>query len=114
MKLESGYILGFVEGEGTFNLIKYPKGRIRPQFLVFNTNRDILESIKETLGIDSPIFEVSRVKDLIKRRKKMYRLQVRSKEDLIKVVNFFEVNSPIIKMTDYKIFKESFDNWIKE
>lgn len=112
MKLEPGYILGFVEGEGTFNLVRYPEGRIRPQFLVFNTNREILESIKETLKVNAPIFEVSRVEDLIKRTKNTYRLQVRSKEDLVKVVRFFEKRRPIVKRDDYKIFKDCFDNWI--
>lgn len=51
MRLDHRYILGFVEGEGTFNLIRYPRGRVRPQFLVFNTDREILESIKETLDV---------------------------------------------------------------
>ena len=45
-ELDSGYIVGFTDGEGTFNLVKYPDGRIRPQFLLFNTNREILEKIK--------------------------------------------------------------------
>ena len=110
-KLEPHYIVGFVDGEGTFNLVRYPKSRTRPQFLVFNTVRGILESIKYTLDLKAPIFEVARVKDVIKSRKKMYRLQARSKEDIIKVINFFDKNPPRIKKTDYVIFRKCFKIW---
>ncbi|MBI2542770.1 MAG: LAGLIDADG family homing endonuclease [Candidatus Aenigmarchaeota archaeon] len=113
LKLEPHYIVGFVDGEGTFNLVKYPKNRIRPQFLVFNTNKEILESIKNTLDLQSPILEVVRMKDLIKRRKRMYRLQVRSKEDIEKVIEFFDKYLPKIKKADYGIFRKYFDLWNK-
>jgi hypothetical protein len=112
MRLEAYYIVGFADGEGTFNLVKYPDGRIRPQFLVFNTNKEILNSIKETLGINAPIFEVFRIKDLIKRRQKCYRLQARSEEDIRKVILFFDKNPPIIKKENYRIFKEAYKDWI--
>ncbi|MCX6742002.1 MAG: hypothetical protein NTX24_02390 [Candidatus Pacearchaeota archaeon] len=112
MKLKKDYIVGFVEGEGTFNLVRYPNKRIRPQFLVFNTNKLILESIKETLNLGAPIFEVVRVKDIIKRRKKCYRLQVRSLSDIQKIILFFDKNRPIIKEGDYQIFKKAYEKWI--
>ncbi|MBS3092521.1 hypothetical protein J4466_03825 [Candidatus Pacearchaeota archaeon] len=86
--LKPEYIVGFADGEGTFNFVRYPDGRIRPQFLVFNTNREILEKIKETLNLNCPIFEVVRLFDMIKRRKKCYRLQARSREYIDKVVDF--------------------------
>ena len=114
-ELDSGYIVGFTDGEGTFNLVKYPDGRIRPQFLLFNTNREILEKIKETLKLNSPIFEVVRVKDdLIQSRKKCYRLQARSKEDIEKVIFFFDKNIPIIKREAYGIFRNAYTNWISK
>ena len=112
MMLEPHYIVGFVDGEGTFNIIKYPNNRRRPQMLVFNTNREILESIKNTLSIDAPIFEASRVNDGIKRTKICYRLQVRSKKDLFNVVNFFDKNLPIIKIRDYNNFRVCFFKWL--
>lgn len=114
MKITPGYIVGFADGEGTFNLIKYSEKRIRPQFLLFNTNREILEAIKEFLGISAPIFEVSRVNDFIKRTKVCYRLQVRSREDLKKVVLFFDENLPLVKSNDYEIFKKVWDRWVKD
>ncbi len=104
-RINSGYVVGFSDGEGTFNLVKYPDGRIRPQFLLFNTNLKILEQIKKYLKINSPIFEVSRT-DNIFRRKKCYRLQARSKEDINKIVIFFDKNKPIVKKKDYFIFKK--------
>ncbi|HRZ85450.1 MAG TPA: hypothetical protein P5277_01590 [Candidatus Paceibacterota bacterium] len=77
--IDFNYIVGFTDGEGTFNVVNYPDGRIRPQFLLFNTNKAILEQIKLTLNLNCPIFEVSRVSDFIFKRKKCYRLQVRSR-----------------------------------
>ena len=41
----------------------------------------------------------------------MYRLQARSKEDIIKVINFFDKNPPRIKKTDYVIFRKCFKIW---
>lgn len=111
MKLKANYIVGFTDGEGTFNVVRYPDKRVRPQFLLFNTHKGILEAVKETLGLNAPIFEVSRVKDLIKRRKTCYRLQVRSEEDIKKVFSFFEKNPPIIKSADYKKFKLALKKW---
>jgi hypothetical protein len=111
MKLDPKYIVGFVDGEGTLNVVRYPDGRIRPQFLVFNTNKEILESIKETLELNAPIFKVSRVNDKIKRRKDCFRLQARSKNDITKVIKFFENNKPVVKIKDYEIFKQAFLSW---
>ena len=111
-EIKSDYIVGFVDGEGTFNLIKYPDGRIRPQFLLFNTNKEILERIKETLNLNCPIFEVVRINDVIKRRKKCYRLQSRSEEEIRKIISFFDKHLPILKYKDYLIFKEAYSRWI--
>lgn len=44
----------------------------------------------------------------------MYRLQVRSREDLTKVVKMFDKNMPIVKLGDYKRFRVSFDEWTKK
>lgn len=110
-EINSNYIVGFTDGEGTFNLIRYPDGRIRPQFLLFNTNLEILEEIKKTLGLNCPIFEVVRINDLIKRRKKCYRLQARSKEDIKKLLIFFDKNPPLIKNEEFKIFERAYRDW---
>ncbi|MEK6926337.1 MAG: LAGLIDADG family homing endonuclease [Nanoarchaeota archaeon] len=111
-KLDPGYIVGFTDGEGTFNFVRYPDGRIRPQFLLFNTNKEILEKIKKTLELDCPIFEVKRVKDLIKRRKICYRMQARSLKDIKKIVIFFDKNKPIIKKEDFDKFRNVYENWV--
>ena len=112
MILKPNYIVGFVDGEGTFNLVRYPEGRVRPQFLLFNTYREILESVKETLDLNAPIFEVSRVNDLIHRNKICFRLQVRSREDLRKVIDFFSKYPPIVKRSDFEKIKGVYLDWI--
>jgi len=111
-EIAEGYIVGFTDGEGTFNLIRYPNKRVRPQFLLFNTNKEILLLIKEKLELDCPIFEVKRIKDLIKSRKKCYRLQARSRADIEKLIFFFDSNPPIIKAKDYSLFRRSYFDWI--
>ena len=112
MMLEKWYIIGFIDGEGTINLTKYPNNRLRPQLLVFNTNKEILESIKETLNLSAPILRVSRVNDKIRSRKECFRLQVRSKEDIIKIIKLFEEHNPIVKKEEYKKFKKCFEEWM--
>lgn len=112
MKLKPYYIVGFIDGEGTIGTVKLSKNRVRPQLLVFNTNKEILESIKESLELKAPIFEASRINDGIKRKKICYRLQVRSKNDLINVYNFLNRYQLIIKLNDFIKFKDCFDNWL--
>lgn len=114
MKLKANYIVGFADGEGTFNVVRYPDGRIRPQFLLFNTVKEILESVKETLDLAAPILEVVRIKDVIKSRKKCYRLQVRSEKDIKKTIEFFDKNSLIVKEKDYNKFRQVYEEWINQ
>ena len=74
--LDAGYIVGFADGEGTFNLVKYPDGRIRPQFLLFNTNKQILDYCSDflkELGVES---NLSLRKKSIKDKLKSYRLYI--------------------------------------
>lgn len=111
MKLNPDYIVGFVDGEGTLNVVRYPDGRIRPQFLVFNTDKRVLELIKNTLDLKAPIFAVTGVDDNIKRKKTCYRLQVRSKEDTKKVRTFFKKHKPIVKKLDFEVFENAFSSW---
>ncbi len=112
MKLEEAYIVGLIDGEGTISVTKYPDGRLRPQVLVFNTFREILELVKSTLQLNSPILEASRVEGDIKRKKITYRLQIRAKEDVKKVFDVFERHPPIIKNKDYKKVLEIAQSWL--
>ena len=113
MKVEESYIVGLIDGEGTINLVKYPDGRIRPQVLIFNTHRKILEIIKKQLNLTAPILKTSRVNnDKIKRKRITYRLQIRSKEDIKKIFNIFEKYPPIIKRKDYKKVRKFVISWL--
>lgn len=111
VKLHPQYILGFIDGEGTLNVVRYPDGRVRPQLLIFNTDKNILELIKSSLQVSAPIFEVTRVEDKIKRTKPCYRLQARSKSDIEKVMQFLIENPPYVKNKDFKVFEKAYSDW---
>ncbi|MBM3303879.1 MAG: hypothetical protein FJY76_02190 [Candidatus Aenigmarchaeota archaeon] len=96
MEIES-YIVGLIDGEGTISVVRYPDGRVRPQVLLFNTHIGVLELVKNKLKLSAPILKVSRINDGINRKKEMYRLQIRSKEDIRKMFDVFERCPPIIK-----------------
>jgi len=112
MKITDEYIVGLIDGEGTISTVKYEEGRIRPQVLIFNTNRKVLEMVKKHLLIKAPIIEVKRVADKFNRKKICYRLQIRSKQDLNKVFKIFEKQSPIIKEKKYRKIKNMFKSWL--
>lgn len=112
MNIEESYIVGLIDGEGTINIINYPDGRVRPQVLVFNTNKDVLKIIKEKLQLKAPILTVSRTNDGIKRTKKMYRLQIRAKTDVQKIFEILEKHPPIIKNKEFKTVKELTKSWL--
>jgi len=112
MKLKEDYIVGFIDGEGTISVTKYPDGRIRPQVLVFNTNKKVLEYIKKSLDINSPILKASRVNDGIQRKKITYRLQIRAKDDVKKVFEMLERHPPIVKGREYNQVKNLTHSWL--
>jgi hypothetical protein len=90
MKITDEYIVGLIDGEGTISTVKYEEGRVRPQVLIFNTNRKVLETVKKHLSLKAPIIEVKRVADKFNRKKTCYRLQIRSKEDLKRVSKYLK------------------------
>ena len=123
--LSKDYILGFVEGEGCFNIgvmlytdAKPRKGtkrnkiskpafpfRLKPSFRVVCVNRDrkVLEGIKETLGVGG-IYLNNRKNPLHQTVAHYY---VQSFADLLKVRDFF-------KDCEFQTVKgESFKNWCK-
>lgn len=112
MKLEEGYIVGPIDGEGTISVVRYPDGRVRPQVLLFNTYKQALELVKTTLKLKAPILKVSRVNDGIARRKEMYRLQIRAKTDVKNIFEVFERHPPIIKKEEYRRVLELTQSWL--
>jgi hypothetical protein len=112
MELDEGYIVGLIDGEGTVSVVRYPDGRVRPQVLLFNTYRDVLQLVKTRLNLRAPILKVSRVSDGITRKKDMYRLQIRSKDDVRIVFEMFERHPPVIKNEDYKSVLKATESWL--
>lgn len=112
MQLEESYIVGLIDGEGTISVVRYPDGRVRPQVLVFNSFRRVLELLKETLQLKAPILEASRVDGDIKRKKTTYRLQIRAKDDVKKVFEILERHPPIIKHEDYRRVLDLTQSWL--
>ena len=112
MKLEESYIVGLIDGEGTISVVRYPDGRIRPQVLIFSTNKTVLELVKMSLNLKAPILTVTRVNDGIRRKKEMYRLQIRAKSDIMNVFGVLDRHPPIIKNKEYKKVLKLTQSWL--
>lgn len=107
-KLEvDNWIVGFINGEGSFYL---NKGKCN--FYIEHTDRQLLELIRCRLGFGPNVLERSaRERDLGKVRKVMYQLNISSKKDINELINFLDNkdNIPLqgYKMVQYNKWKEA-------
>ncbi|PSG99442.1 MAG: hypothetical protein BRC29_04975 [Nanohaloarchaea archaeon SW_7_43_1] len=111
-KITDEYLVGLIDGEGTINLTKYPDGRERPQVLIFNTCKKILDEIKRQRSLTAPVMKVSRVGDNLDRKKNCYRIQMRSRSDIRKMFELMKEHKPIIKKQEFEELFESTKNWV--
>ena len=114
--LKPDYILGLVDGEGSFtvyirnpDISKKAKRRVvvEPKFYVKLVLRDkeILESLKRYFGCGSVYFQ----KDTRPNHQNCYRYEVYNRQDLINIIiPFFKKNKLkfVTKSYDFKIFCE--------
>jgi len=113
------YIVGFVDGEGSFSWYswKYINGiRKKPLFVLMNTNKEILILVKNHLKLDTEIslkkrYEDDRGDSLAK--KPIYCLKASGFSDIEKLVSFFDEHPPIVKLREYRHFKKLFAKWQK-
>jgi len=102
MKLHPQYVVGFIDGEGSFYIDREHK---RPCLVVTNTNLKILKSIAETLGVKGYI------KQKRGNKSPCWDLSIRSYNDVKKVVEFFEKHSLRVKHQRFEQFKKTFEEW---
>jgi predicted DNA-binding protein YlxM (UPF0122 family) len=96
--MEPYYVVGFVDGRATFKVGRVDRAM---RFEVISENRRILEEILDLFG-------VGRISTLKRGggRGELYRLLVTGKNDLLKIVEFFDKFPLVVKKEEYAEFRE--------
>jgi hypothetical protein len=109
--LSNDYVVGLVDGEGSFNVRINPNKNRRAKIeLKFSLklryqDKKILEELQEFFGCGKVYIQ----RDKRPKHSLCYRFEVQSKEEIFeKIIPFFEENSPKIqsRIRDFKLFKE--------
>jgi len=115
--LTADYIVGFADGEGSFGIHIYNlsreanrknRNRVRfnhclgvvPLFSIGNTNRQVLEEIREFFGFGT-LYDYTPTKLT---RHDCYKYEVNTLNGALKIMEFFKKHPPRIK-------KEAFEKW---
>jgi hypothetical protein len=108
--LTTDYIVGLVDGEGSFS-VRIPNAKRRAKVeLTFSLklrhqDKDILEELKQFFGCGNIYIQ----RDKRKNHSLCYRFEVHNKKEVIdKIIPFFENNPPKIqsRKRDFELFKE--------
>lgn len=96
------YVVGFVDGEGSFSVNK-KNNCVCISFDISNTCRSILEELKSFFGVGK-IIEITRKNP---NWKTAYRLYVCGLDGFLKLIDFFDKYPPKVKQNDYQRFKNA-------
>tara|TARA_Y100000310_G_C20344944_1_gene651571 strand:+ start:183 stop:692 length:510 start_codon:yes stop_codon:yes gene_type:complete len=109
--LNKNYVLGLIDGEGSFNARINPgktrRAKVELKFSVKlrHQDRNILDALQTFFGCGNVYIQ----RDKRKNHSLCYRYEVQSKEDIMqKIIPFFEENSPKIpsRKNDFELFKQ--------
>lgn len=108
--LSADYIIGLVDGEGSFS-VRIPNNKRRSKIeLTFSLK--LRHQDKEILHELQKFFDCGNIyiqRDKRKNHSLCYRFEVHNKKDIIqKIIPFFEINSPKIqsRKNDFELFKQ--------
>jgi LAGLIDADG endonuclease len=100
------WIIGFINGEGSFYL---NKDLNKFSFYIEHTDKHVLDLIKYRFDFGPNVLERSiRYRDLDKVRKICYQLNISSKKDIYKLIDFLD-NENNISLQGYKL--EQYNKW---
>src|SRR3989344_5301661 len=108
--LDKNYVVGLVDGEGSFNVQirddrRRPRVQLKFSLKLRHQDIKILKELQKFFGCG----EIYIQRDKRKNHSLCYRFEVQNKEDIIeKIIPFFENNSPKIpsRKTDFELFKQ--------
>lgn len=108
--LTADYIMGLVDGEGSFwarvpNKYRRAKVEVKFSLKLRHQDKEILEELKSFFDCGNIYIQ----RDKRKNHSLCYRFEVNSKKDIInKIIPFFEKNSPKIqsRKRDFELFKQ--------
>ena len=109
--LDKNYILGIVDGEGSFNVRVNPdknrraKVELKFSLKLRHQDREILNELVKFFGCGKVYIQ----RDKRPKHSLCYRFEVQNKKEIVeKIIPFFKENSPKIpsRKTDFELFKE--------
>ena len=108
--LEKGYVLGLVDGEGSFNVRVNDKKRRAKVELKFNLklrhqDKEVLDELQRFFGCGKVYIQ----RDKRANHSLCYRFEVQNKKEIIdKIIPFFEQNQPKLpsRKRDFELFKQ--------
>ena len=109
--LDKNYILGLVDGEGSFNVRVNPdknrraKVELKFSLKLRHQDKEILHELQKFFGCGKVYIQ----RDKRENHSLCYRFEVQNKKDIIdKIVPFFTENPPLIpsRKTDFELFKK--------
>ncbi|MBI2146630.1 LAGLIDADG family homing endonuclease [Candidatus Woesearchaeota archaeon] len=109
--LDKNYILGLVDGEGSFNVQIIRKNRTRPKvdlrfcLKLRHQDKEMLEALQQFFGCGSVYIQ----RDKRVNHTLCYRYEVHTREEIInRIIPFFEENQPQIqsRKRDFELFKQ--------
>lgn len=112
--LDKNYVVGLVDGEGSFN-VRINPNKTRRAKVELKFSLKLRYQDKEILDELKNFFECGNVyiqKDKRKNHSLCYRFEVQNKKEIVeKIIPFFNKNSPLIKSRkrDFELFKEIVD-----
>ncbi len=109
--LDAKYVVGLVDGEGSFN-VRLNKARTRRSKIELRFSLKLRHQDKEILDQLRLFFECGNVyiqRDKRKNHSLCYRFEVQNKKEIIeKIIPFFEENPPLIpsRKRDFELFQQ--------
>lgn len=111
LELNKNYVVGLVDGEGSFNVRINPnknrraKVEVKFSLKLRYQDKEILDSLKKFFGCGNVYIQ----RDRRKNHTLCYRYEVQNKNEIIeKIIPFFDLNPPLSesRKRDYILFKE--------
>ena len=109
--LDKNYVLGLVDGEGSFNVRINPdrnrraKVELKFSLKLRHQDKEILDELRKFFGCGNVYIQ----RDKRENHSLCYRFEVQNKEEIIKmIIPFFEENPPKVlsRKRDFELFKE--------
>ena len=106
MGISPDYVIGFVDGQGSFSII-FSHKHYYPKFFVTSKNNIMIRRIQAFFGVG----KISVLKPKKVTHSAIYVYSVTRYDELKRIIDFFSINPPMVKSKEFEKFKNCFLNW---